>query len=138
TEQGRRGVRMSRRGRRDLEICCKAAHSHPIVWQPRLRVCIASDGAGRVAFARNSIGGKRMDIVTLIIQLLSGAAGGNLAGNVAKDMSLGPVGNTIAGAIGGGLGGQILSALLGLAASRTGGLDIGAIVGQIIAGGASG
>ncbi len=31
-----------------------------------------------------------MDIVSLIIQLLSGAAGGNLAGNVAKDANLGP------------------------------------------------
>ena len=48
------------------------------------------------------------------------------------------MGNTIAGAIGGGLGGQILTALLGIAASRSGGLDIGSIIGQIIAGGASG
>ena len=56
-----------------------------------------------------------MEIVSLIIQLLSGAAGGNLAGNVAEDANLGPLGNTIAGAIGGGLGDEILS---GLRASR--------------------
>jgi hypothetical protein len=79
-----------------------------------------------------------MEIVTLIIQLLSGAAGGHLAASMAKNVDLGPVGNTIAGAIGGGLGGQILTGLLGLASARSGGLDIGSIIGQIIAGGASG
>ncbi|MBX9591182.1 MAG: hypothetical protein K2X43_17990 [Hyphomonadaceae bacterium] len=79
-----------------------------------------------------------MDIVSLIIQLISGAAGGNAAASLSKDINLGPLGNTIAGAIGGGVGGQILSALLGLASTRAGGLDIGGIIGQIIAGGASG
>jgi hypothetical protein len=79
-----------------------------------------------------------MDIVSLIIQLLSGAAGGNLAGSMARNVDLGPLGNTIAGALGGGLGGQILSSLLGLATTQAGGLDIAGIIGQIIAGGASG
>ncbi len=38
-----------------------------------------------------------MDIVSLIIQLISGAAGGNAAGALLKKLSLGPVGNSIVG-----------------------------------------
>ena len=49
-----------------------------------------------------------MDIITLLIQLVSGALGGNIAGSMLKNMSLGTLGNTIAGIVGGGLGGQIL------------------------------
>jgi uncharacterized membrane protein YeaQ/YmgE (transglycosylase-associated protein family) len=79
-----------------------------------------------------------MDIVSLIIQLISGAAGGHLAGKTSPNVDLGQIGNLIAGAVGGGVGGQILSALLGLASTRAGGLDIASIIGQIIAGGASG
>jgi uncharacterized membrane protein YeaQ/YmgE (transglycosylase-associated protein family) len=79
-----------------------------------------------------------MDIVSLIIQLISGAAGGHFAGKASPNVDLGQIGNLIAGAVGGGVGGQILSALLGLAATRSGGLDIASIIGQIIAGGASG
>ena len=63
-----------------------------------------------------------MDLTSLLIQAVSGAIGGNAAGAVSKDTSLGSLGNTIAGAIGGGVGGQILSALLG-AGSMTAGLD---------------
>jgi hypothetical protein len=33
-----------------------------------------------------------MDIVSLIISLISGALGGNIAGSVLKDQSLGPLG----------------------------------------------
>ena len=51
-----------------------------------------------------------MDLTSLIIQVISGAIGGNAAGTAAKDMSLGPLGNTIAGALGGGVGGQISTA----------------------------
>lgn len=54
-----------------------------------------------------------MDIVGLIIQLICGAVGGNVAGALLKNFSLGTAGNSIAGIIGGGLGGQILGALLG-------------------------
>lgn len=79
-----------------------------------------------------------MDIVSLLIQLLSGAAGGNIAGSLARNVDLGPLGNTIAGAVGGGAGGQILSSLLGLATTQAGGLDIASIIGQIIGGGVSG
>ncbi|MEY2608109.1 MAG: hypothetical protein QOH31_5963 [Verrucomicrobiota bacterium] len=45
-------------------------------------------------------------IINLIIQLLSGAAGGNIIGNILKQYNLGPIGNSIAGIVGGGLGGQ--------------------------------
>jgi hypothetical protein len=81
-------------------------------------------------------------ILAIIIQLLSGAAGGNIAGALLKNVSLGPVGNSIVGVLGGGIGGQIIGALLGgggaAAAASAGGLDIGAIVGQIASGGVGG
>ena len=57
-----------------------------------------------------------MDILGLIIQLIAGAVGGNIAGATLKNFSLGPIGNSLAGIVGGGIGGQILAALLGGAA----------------------
>jgi hypothetical protein len=83
-------------------------------------------------------------IINLIIQLLSGAAGGNIIGNILKQYNLGPLGNTIAGIVGGGLGGQLLGMILGsgatagTAATAAGGLDIGSIVEQIAGGGVGG
>lgn len=59
-------------------------------------------------------------IVNSIIQLIAGAVGGNAAGGLLKNISLGPLGNTIARAAGGCIGGSILSGLipaLGSAAS---------------------
>jgi uncharacterized membrane protein YeaQ/YmgE (transglycosylase-associated protein family) len=41
-----------------------------------------------------------MDMVGVIISLISGAAGGNIAGAALKDQSLGTVGNSIAGILG--------------------------------------
>lgn len=81
-----------------------------------------------------------MDIVTLIIQLISGALGGNVAGALFKNISLGTLGNSIAGIVGGGLGAQILGSLLNLpmATSAAGGLDVMAILTQIASGGAGG
>ncbi|WP_424956498.1 hypothetical protein [Hyphomicrobium sp. 1Nfss2.1] len=80
-----------------------------------------------------------MDISSLIIQLISGALGGNAAGAYTKDTGLSPIGNTIAGALGGGIGGQILSALLGLGGTAAAsGLDIGSIVSAFATGGISG
>lgn len=80
-----------------------------------------------------------MDLTTLIVQLLSGAAGGNIAGALLKNLSLGTVGNSLAGIIGGGIGGQILGQLLNLppAASAVG-LDPMAILSQLASGGAGG
>jgi len=74
--------------------------------------------------------------LAVIIQLISGAVGGNIAGSLLKEKSLGTIGNSIAGIVGGGLGGQILG-MLGLYTS-TGGLDIGSIVGSIAGGGVGG
>jgi uncharacterized membrane protein YeaQ/YmgE (transglycosylase-associated protein family) len=51
-------------------------------------------------------------IINLIIQLIAGAVGGNVAGSNLKDYNLGQIGNTIAGALGGVGGGQLLAALL--------------------------
>jgi len=48
-------------------------------------------------------------LLPLIIQLISGAAGGNVAVALMKNLSLGTLGNSIAGVAGGGIGGQLLS-----------------------------
>ena len=53
-------------------------------------------------------------LINLIIQIVSGAIGGNVAGGAAKNIDLGTLGNTIAGAIGGGAGGQLLGMLIPL------------------------
>jgi hypothetical protein len=79
-----------------------------------------------------------MDIVSLIVQLISGAVGGNIAGAALKNMSLGPVGNSIVGILGGGLGGQLLSMLAGGAAAGGGGLDMASIISSVAGGGVGG
>lgn len=71
----------------------------------------------------------------LIIQLASGAVGGNLAGALLKKQSLGTLWNSIAGIAGGGLGGQLLG-LLGIATS--GGMDISGILSNVAGGGVGG
>jgi len=71
----------------------------------------------------------------LIVQLLSGAAGGIGAGKALKDQSLGTLGNAISGIVGGGLGGVILNALNLSAGS--GALDP-ASIGTDVAGGGIG
>jgi hypothetical protein len=85
-------------------------------------------------------------IVGLIIEAVAGAIGGNAAGAGAKKFSLGTTGNSIAGAIGGLILGQVLSALglgePGMAvaegAPAAGGLDVGALISQVVGGGAGG
>ena len=74
-------------------------------------------------------------LIPLIIQLISGAVGGNITGSLFKNLSLGSVGNSIAGILGCGLGGQLLS-MAGLA---TGGvMDLAGIIGSIASGGVGG
>jgi uncharacterized membrane protein YeaQ/YmgE (transglycosylase-associated protein family) len=75
-------------------------------------------------------------LLPLIIQLVSGAVGGNIAGSLMKNASLGTLGNSIAGIVGGGIGGQLLG-LLGLAVA-SGGMDLSGIVGSIASGGVGG
>jgi hypothetical protein len=75
-------------------------------------------------------------LLPIIIQLISGAAGGNVAGSLMKNLSLGTVGNSLAGILGGGIGGQLLG-MLGLA-TGAGEMDIGGIIGSIASGGVGG
>jgi hypothetical protein len=83
-----------------------------------------------------------MDIASLLIQLLSGAAGGNLAGKLLNNLSLGGLGNSLAGLIGGGIGSQVLNSMLGAgaatAAAAGGDIDLSGILTQILGGGAGG
>jgi len=76
-----------------------------------------------------------MDYALLIIQLISGALGGNIAGALLKNQNLGTFGNAIAGIVGGGMGGQLLEL-----AFRTppDSLDQASIIAQILGCGASG
>jgi hypothetical protein len=87
-----------------------------------------------------------MDITSLIIQLIAGAIGGNVAGGALKNFSLGPLWNSVLGIVGGGVGGQIVSAILGggagmpdaAAAAAGGGLSLESIIGSIAGGGVGG
>ena len=78
-----------------------------------------------------------MNLVGLLISLVSGAVGGNIAGAAMQDKSLGTLGNSIAGILGGGLGGWILGAL-GILAQTGGSLDLTSIVGIVASGGVGG
>ena len=73
------------------------------------------------------MGGTAMQI---IVALISGGVGGNIAGALLKNFSLGPVGNTIVGVLGGGLGQQLLSATGMLQSSGM----VGAIGGSAVGG----
>ena len=79
-----------------------------------------------------------MDITSLIIEAISGAVGGNVAGAAMKEKSLGPVGNSIAGILGGGLGGMLLQSVMGTAAAGGGGMDLQSIVANVAGGGVGG
>ena len=78
-------------------------------------------------------------LVSLIIQLISGAAGSGLLAKMVSQFNLGPIGNLITGAIGGVGGGNILGSLLGAGtAAAAGGGDLGSIFTQIVGGGVGG
>src|SRR5258705_9563975 len=79
-----------------------------------------------------------MNIICLIIQVISGAVGGNVAGAAMKESSLGTLGNSIAGIVGGGLGGTILHMVMGTAATGGGGIDLQIILTNVGAGGGCG
>jgi uncharacterized membrane protein YeaQ/YmgE (transglycosylase-associated protein family) len=78
-----------------------------------------------------------MDIATLLVQIVSGAVGGNAAGTVMKKFSLGTVGNTVVGILGGGFGGQILG-MLGAGDGGDGAMSAGSIVTSVASGGVGG
>jgi uncharacterized membrane protein YeaQ/YmgE (transglycosylase-associated protein family) len=93
-----------------------------------------------------------MDLANLIISLLSGLVGGNVAGGAMQDKGLGTLGNSIAGLVGGGAGGWLMKALgliaaaAGPAATATGaapvtgaeGIDFGSIIANIAGSGIGG
>ena len=76
-----------------------------------------------------------MDITSLLVEAISGAVGGNVAGAAMKEKSLGTVGNSIAGIVGGGIGGTILQTVLGSAAAGGGGMDMQSILANVGGGG---
>lgn len=76
----------------------------------------------------------------LIIQIIIGAIGGNGAGAILKNQSLGTVGNTIAGVVGGGLGGKILGSLMNSGAMDAAGAAVqgGSMIANVAGGGIGG
>jgi hypothetical protein len=107
-------------------------------------VCFRPDINSRRLLWVNRRKGKgcTMEWLPLIIQLISGAVGGNVAGGLLKNMSLGTAGNSIAGVLGGGVGGYLLNMLGGAgaadAAAAASNLDIGAIISSVAGGGVGG
>jgi hypothetical protein len=99
--------------------------------------CVLSADARMQANADKSKS-KPMNMISLIIELISGAVGGNIAGAAMKQNSLGTAGNSIAGIVGGGVGGAILQSIMGSAAAGGGSLDLGTIIGNVAGGGIGG
>ena len=80
-----------------------------------------------------------MDLISLLLPLVSGAAGGNLIGGFLRNFDLGWMRNALAGAVGGGIGSLILGNLIGLQMPATGmDVDNAASLAQILGGGAGG
>ena len=81
------------------------------------------------------------EYLPLVIQLVSGAVGGNVAGKILKKRSLGTLWNSIAGILGGGLGGWILG-MIGLPGAEMdmtpASLGLPGVLGSIAAGGVGG
>ncbi len=75
-------------------------------------------------------------LIPLIVQLASGAVGGNVAGALFKNLSLGTVLNSVMGILGGGVGGQVLG-MLGLGGDA-GAMDLSGIVSSVAGGGVGG
>lgn len=68
-----------------------------------------------------------MDIVGMLVNVVSGAVGGNVSGAALKEKSLGTIGNTVAGAIGGVAGGYILQAVDVLNSMGIADMQVGAL-----------
>jgi uncharacterized membrane protein YeaQ/YmgE (transglycosylase-associated protein family) len=79
-----------------------------------------------------------MDVVSFILQLLSGAVGGTLAGDLFKNPGLGILGNSLAGIVGGFLGGQLLHYLLGVRLVGEDNVDLQSLFASVVGGGIGG
>jgi hypothetical protein len=79
-------------------------------------------------------------LIPIIIQAISGAAGGGIVSNILKQAGAALLPKLIAGALGGIGGGQILGGALGgiLGGDPAGGMDIGNILGQVVSGAGGG
>ena len=73
-------------------------------------------------------------LINLLVQIISGAVGGNLAGMTKQSLGTGL--NTFLGGIGGLVLGQIVAALTGTSGGEA--LDVAAVGGNIVGGGAGG
>ncbi|MCX7403460.1 MAG: hypothetical protein NTY87_10220 [Planctomycetia bacterium] len=51
-------------------------------------------------------------IISWLVSLIAGGAGGNIVGVFLKNKNLGPLLNTVLGLVGGGLGGELLPKLI--------------------------
>jgi uncharacterized membrane protein YeaQ/YmgE (transglycosylase-associated protein family) len=76
------------------------------------------------------------NILPLIIQLVCGVVGGNIAGALMKQYSMGTIGNSVVGIIGGAIGGQMLG-IWGVESAQQS-MDIGTVTGSILGGGIGG
>jgi uncharacterized membrane protein YeaQ/YmgE (transglycosylase-associated protein family) len=81
---------------------------------------------------------QQMNFTTIILQLISGGVGGNIAAALLKKLNLGPVGNSIAGIVGGLITGQILRVLgsgavaaTAASAASTSGMDLTSILSNV-------
>lgn len=73
-----------------------------------------------------------MDLIGPIVQLIAGAAAGNVVGKSLPELDLGAAGNSIIGAIGGICSVHLLQALIP-PLGGVGGLDLGALAAQFVA-----
>ena len=78
-------------------------------------------------------------IISWIVSLIAGVAGGNVVGALLKNKGLTPALNTVLGLVGGGIGGKVLPTLVPAIASLVGGTDsfagtgvLSAIVGALL------
>lgn len=80
-----------------------------------------------------------MDIASILVNVISGAVGGNAAGAAMKDKSLGVAGNSIVGLLG-GLGGGALMQQMGMfmGMAESAGFDVAQLAGQAVGGGVAG
>lgn len=81
-----------------------------------------------------------MEIISLLIQAVGGAIGGNIVGQLSRALSTGTLGNTVLGAIGGLIGAYVLPQL-GIPAQAIelgGSIDWAQILSQLAGGAGSG